>query len=199
MPSQWRVTKNPRNYTIVRGAPPPVFDNRDPQESGSIKHHHIEQAINRNCLLGACVQAHVARVPLFSPEEIRESPHNHGRTRCTIELSLSRMQMPPFNFHEGSTEPQSDYFIIQVEPGTGLPMGTLDAEMRAKYIDYLKSVIDGIVFPNNAVDGTFRQRWALLIYLQKTPVHSNNLIQYFSRRTRIFVNHGSDTLKPRLS
>ena len=171
---QWRVTTTPRNYIIVRGGPP-LFHNHDPGESGSIKHHHIEQAINRDCLLGACVQAQVARVPLFSPEEIREPAHNVGGTRCTFALSLRRMLMPPFNFNEGSIELQSQYLIIQGAPGTELPMKTLDDGTREKYIDYIRSVIDGIVFPNEAVYGTLLKGWGLL-NLQGGLVHGKNVL-----------------------
>ena len=165
LPGQWLVTKSPRTYTIVRGGPT-LFDNRDPGESGTIRHHQVEQAINRDCLLGACVQAHVPQVPLFSPEEISEPIHNHGGTWCTIALSHSRMKMPPFNFDEGSMELQSAYLMLQTTPGQALGMPTLDDETRAKYINYLKSAIDGIVFPNKAVEGAFRRRWALLNHFE---------------------------------
>ena len=182
IPGQWVVTKTPVDYKIVRVGPP-LVDRRDYRDWGSLEHYRMELAINRDCLLGACLQAHLPRVPLYLPRDVSDPDpaRNRVNLECTFALSLIQMQLPPFNFKNGTKELENDYYIPaeeRVDPmrarDSSTALNTLTVEMKAEYSGYLKSVIDGIVCPKSVIIGTVLPGWARLNPLDCTFMYDHD-------------------------
>ena len=141
-PGQYCIDKTTMGFSIRRGGPP-LFDGPFEMDHFKRRMNHteeeekykIELAINRDSLLGACLQAHTATVPLYTMLDIGSFAYPTGSVviHCTFALSREQIESPPL-----SLDPISGYGKIPIKDLKGT---------ENQYVDCIKTVMDGIVHP----------------------------------------------------
>ena len=150
-PGQYCIDKTTMGFSICRGGPL-LFDGpfemdhfkRRMNHTGEEEKYKIELAINRDSLLGACLQAHTATVPLYTMLDTGDHVYPKGSVviHCTFALSREQIQSPPLSY-------KLDQDDLYLEPISGI--GHISIEdlkgTASQYIDYIKMVMEGIVYP----------------------------------------------------
>ena len=100
---QYCIDKITMGFSIRRGGPP-LFDGpfemdhlqRRINNTQDAEKYKIELAINRDSLLGACLQAHTATVPLYTMLDTDDHVYPKGSVviHCTFALSREQIQSP---------------------------------------------------------------------------------------------------------